>query len=296
MRCGCWNAAGPAARGHDRDLPPRRTAWNSRRWTRTAVYFRPAEAALSSATWPLASPWIRPAPMHPGIWCRALERIEGDFFGVMGLPVRLVLDLLKRAGWEYRFDGRCWTVWSASPASSLSVCPHFRPSRHRIRYRSSAFSAHPRGRPPASPRRRLGTGDVRSGNGAVPVPRSVGRSAVGLGFSRRSPPPRVARRLAEFETHGRLLGSLHQIPGPVLSCMARARQGNRPDPMDQNRLFPPPEPEDPPSPRSARRQPPPHRIADHDLGRQGGIAEPGRHIDHIADHGVVEPPGLPIIR
>ena len=29
--------------------------------------------------------------------------IEGDFFGVMGLPVRLVLDLLARAGYPYRF-------------------------------------------------------------------------------------------------------------------------------------------------------------------------------------------------
>jgi septum formation protein len=38
-------------------------------------------------------------------WGAALvERIDGDFFGVMGLPVRLVLKLLADAGYEYRFE------------------------------------------------------------------------------------------------------------------------------------------------------------------------------------------------
>lgn len=38
-----------------------------------------------------------------GYGAALIERIEGDFFGVMGLPVRLVLDLLARFGRTYHF-------------------------------------------------------------------------------------------------------------------------------------------------------------------------------------------------
>jgi septum formation protein len=41
-----------------------------------------------------------------GYGAALVERIEGDFFSVMGLPVRLVLELLAQAGWEYRFGER----------------------------------------------------------------------------------------------------------------------------------------------------------------------------------------------
>jgi len=40
-----------------------------------------------------------------GFGAALVERVEGDFFGVMGLPVRLVLDLLAEAGFEYEFSG-----------------------------------------------------------------------------------------------------------------------------------------------------------------------------------------------
>jgi septum formation protein len=70
----------------------------------TAVHFRPADAD-----------WLRlyvatgesmdksGAYGIQGYGAALIERIDGDFFSVMGLPVRLVLELLERAGWEYRF-------------------------------------------------------------------------------------------------------------------------------------------------------------------------------------------------
>ena len=45
-----------------------------------------------------------------GYGAALVERIDGDFFSVMGLPLRLVLDLLERAGHSYRFEGRNGTA------------------------------------------------------------------------------------------------------------------------------------------------------------------------------------------
>jgi septum formation protein len=45
-----------------------------------------------------------------GYGAALVERIEGDFFSVMGLPVRLVLRLLEEAGEKYEFGGTVATT------------------------------------------------------------------------------------------------------------------------------------------------------------------------------------------
>jgi septum formation protein len=45
-----------------------------------------------------------------GYGAALVDRIEGDFFSVMGLPVRLVLRLLEEAGEKYEFGGTVATT------------------------------------------------------------------------------------------------------------------------------------------------------------------------------------------
>ena len=70
----------------------------------TQVTFRPAEDDLLRAYIATGEPMDKAgADGIQGYGAALVERIEGDFFSVMGLPVRLVLDLLKQAGQPYTF-------------------------------------------------------------------------------------------------------------------------------------------------------------------------------------------------
>ncbi len=73
----------------------------------TAVFFRPADSALLRSYVATGEPLDKAGAYGiQGFGAALVERIEGDFFSVMGLPVRLVLELLHAAGWEYHFDRR----------------------------------------------------------------------------------------------------------------------------------------------------------------------------------------------
>jgi len=73
----------------------------------TAVFFRPASEGVLRRYVATGEPLDKAGAYGiQGFGAALVERIEGDFFSVMGLPVRLVLDLLARAGWEYRFGAQ----------------------------------------------------------------------------------------------------------------------------------------------------------------------------------------------
>jgi septum formation protein len=70
----------------------------------TAVTFRPADDDFLRAYIATGEPMDKAGAYGiQGYGAALVERIEGDFFSVMGLPVRLVITLLEEAGYPYRF-------------------------------------------------------------------------------------------------------------------------------------------------------------------------------------------------
>ena len=71
---------------------------------RSRVTFRPAARALLEDYVATGEPLDKAgAYAIQGLGAPLIERVEGDFFGVMGLPLRLALDLLAKFGRPYRF-------------------------------------------------------------------------------------------------------------------------------------------------------------------------------------------------
>ena len=70
----------------------------------TAVAFRAADDDLLRAYVATGEPMDKAGAYGiQGYGAALVERIDGDFFSVMGLPVRRVLQLLEQAGYRYRF-------------------------------------------------------------------------------------------------------------------------------------------------------------------------------------------------
>ncbi len=70
----------------------------------TSVTFRPCPEDFLRAYVATGEPMDKAGAYGiQGYGAALVERIDGDFFGVMGLPVRLVVQLLEEAGRGYRF-------------------------------------------------------------------------------------------------------------------------------------------------------------------------------------------------
>ncbi|HLB36448.1 MAG TPA: Maf family protein [Gemmatimonadales bacterium] len=70
----------------------------------TRVWFRPLTSDMIEAYVATGEPLDKAGAYGvQGYGAVLVERIEGDFFSVMGLPVRLVIELLEAAGFPYRF-------------------------------------------------------------------------------------------------------------------------------------------------------------------------------------------------
>lgn len=70
----------------------------------TRVWFRPISREMVEAYVATGEPLDKAGAYGvQGFGAVLVDRIEGDFFGVMGLPLRLVVELLEIAGEPYRF-------------------------------------------------------------------------------------------------------------------------------------------------------------------------------------------------
>ena len=70
----------------------------------TLVTFRPASRSYLEAYVATGEPMDKAGAYGiQGYGAALVERVEGDFFTVMGLPLRLVIEMLGEAGWEYQF-------------------------------------------------------------------------------------------------------------------------------------------------------------------------------------------------
>ena len=70
----------------------------------TRVTFRPAARDVLAAYVATGEPMDKAGAYGiQGYGAALVDRVEGDFFGVMGLPLRLVLALMEQAGQPYRF-------------------------------------------------------------------------------------------------------------------------------------------------------------------------------------------------